>query len=163
MMWPPHLPTSVRRYNAPIDQTTWEYMQGKRKYIFHQGPPPVRQAPQITPGTQRPRQGAYSKERRAQCRVHWLLIFGALLKDRITSSYGQVYTRAGGHYYQNGKEHSSYVFVAKAKKRMLGLSNKGTVEVGNVERIDKVAVRGREYRTHTGGAGKHCRADRKDQ
>jgi hypothetical protein len=75
-VWPPRLPTSVRRYNAPVDQTTWEYMQGNRKYIFHQGLPPVRQAPRITPGTQRPRQAAYSEEPRAQGRVHWLLIFG---------------------------------------------------------------------------------------
>lgn len=75
-VWPARLPTSTRRYNAPADQTTWEYTQGNRKYIFHQGSPPVRQAPQITSRTQQPRQGAYSEEPRARGRAHWLLIFG---------------------------------------------------------------------------------------
>jgi hypothetical protein len=74
--WPTRLPTSAVRYNVPADQTTWEYMQGNRKYIFHQGPPPVRQSTQIPSRTQRPHQGDYSKELRSQGRVHWLLIFG---------------------------------------------------------------------------------------
>ena len=65
-VWPSRLPTSARRYNAPVDQTTWEYMQGNRKYIFHQGPPPVRQATQITPRTQQTRQVDDSEEPRAQ-------------------------------------------------------------------------------------------------
>ena len=52
-VWPTRLPTSARRYNAPTDQTTWEYMQGNRKYIFYQGPPPVRQSTQIPSRTQR--------------------------------------------------------------------------------------------------------------
>ncbi len=76
-VWPARLPTSARRYNIPIDQTTWEYMQGNRKYIFHQGPPPVRQAPpQIPPGTQQPRQALFDEEPRTRSRVHWMLIFG---------------------------------------------------------------------------------------
>ncbi len=76
-VWPARLPTSTRRYNAPADQTTWEYMQGNRKYIFHQGPPPVRQAPpQIPSPKQQPHQATYSVKLRARSRVHWLLIFG---------------------------------------------------------------------------------------
>jgi hypothetical protein len=76
-VWPARLPTSTRRYNVPADQTTWEYMQGNRKYIFHQGPPPVRQAPpQIPSPTQQPRQAAYSEGPQARSRVHWMLIFG---------------------------------------------------------------------------------------
>lgn len=75
-VWPARLPTSSRRYNAPADQTTWEYMQGNRKYIFHPGPPPVRQAAQITSRTQRPQQADSGEEPQAQGRVHWLLIFG---------------------------------------------------------------------------------------
>jgi len=66
-VWPARLPTSTRRYNAPTDQTTWEYVQGNRRFIFHQDPPPARQAP---------RQQAYSEEPRSRSRVHWLLIFG---------------------------------------------------------------------------------------
>lgn len=80
----------------------------------------------------------YKKPRRYYQRT--TTSYGALLKDRITSSYGSIYTRVDGHYYQNGKEHSSYVFVAEAKKRMLGLSSEGAVEVGNVEGVDKLVV-----------------------
>jgi len=76
-VWPPRLPSSTRRYDVPADQTTWEYMQGNRKYIFHRGPPPVRQTPpQLPPSTQQPRQAAYSEEPRARSRAHWMLIFG---------------------------------------------------------------------------------------
>ena len=76
-VWPPRLPTSTRRYDIPAEQTTWEYMQGNRRYIFHQGPPPVSQTPpQLPPKAQQPRQEAYSEERRARSRSHWMLIFG---------------------------------------------------------------------------------------
>ncbi len=76
-VWPTRLPTSTRRYNVPADQTTWEYMQGNRKYVFHQGPPPVRQAPpQIPSPTQQPHQATYSVKPRARSRAHWMLIFG---------------------------------------------------------------------------------------
>lgn len=75
-VWPTRLPTSARRYNVPTDQTTWEYMQGNRKYIFHQGPPPVRQSTQIPSRTQRPHQADSSQEPHSRGRVHWLLIFG---------------------------------------------------------------------------------------
>ena len=76
-VWPPRLPSSTRRYDVPADQTTWEYMQGNRRYIFHRGPPPVRQTPpQLPPSTQQPRQAAYSEEPRARSRAHWMLIFG---------------------------------------------------------------------------------------
>ena len=52
-------------------------MQGNRRYIFHRGPPPVRQTPpQLPPSTQQPRQAAYSEEPRARSRAHWMLIFG---------------------------------------------------------------------------------------
>ena len=67
-VWPPRLSSSTRRYDVPAEQTTWEYMQGNRRYIFHQGPPPVRQTP--------PQQAAYSEEPRARNRTHWMLIFG---------------------------------------------------------------------------------------
>ncbi len=72
-VWPARLPTSTRRYNVPADQTTWEYMQGNRKYIVHQGPPPARKAP---PYAQTPRQRAVSEELPSQSRAHWMLIFG---------------------------------------------------------------------------------------
>lgn len=76
-VWPPRLPSSTRRYDVPADQTTWEYMQGNRRYIFHQGPPPVRQTPpHLPPKTQQPGQAAYSEEPRARSRAHWMLIFG---------------------------------------------------------------------------------------
>ena len=74
--WPSRLPTSTRRYNAPVDQTTWEYMQGNRKYIFHQGPPPVRRATQVTSRILHPNQVDDSEEARPRSRVHWLLVFG---------------------------------------------------------------------------------------
>ena len=72
-VWPARLPTSARRYNVPAEQTTWEYMQGNRKYIVHQGPPPARQAP---PHAQTPRQRAVSEELPSRSRAHWMLIFG---------------------------------------------------------------------------------------
>ena len=75
-VWPARLPTSARRYNAPTDQTTWEYMQGNRKYIFYQGPPPERQSTQIPSRTQQPHQADSSQEPHSTARVHWLLIFG---------------------------------------------------------------------------------------
>ena len=76
-VWPARLPTSTRRYNVPTDQTTWEYMQGNRRFIFHQGPPPARQAPAQSPSqTHHPRQEAYSEEPRSRSRAHWLLILG---------------------------------------------------------------------------------------
>jgi len=71
--WPARLPTSTRRYDVPTDQETWEYMQGNRRFVFHQGPPPARQAP---PRIQRPRQEVYGEEPRPRSRVHWLLILG---------------------------------------------------------------------------------------
>jgi hypothetical protein len=66
-VWPARLPTSTRRYNVPTDQTTWEYMQGNRRFIFHQGLPLARPAQ---------RQEAYSEEPRSRSRVHWLLYLG---------------------------------------------------------------------------------------
>ena len=76
-VWPARLPTSSRRYSVPTDQTTWEYMQGNRRFIFHQGPPPARQAPaQSSSQTHHPRQEAYSEEPRLRSRAHWLLILG---------------------------------------------------------------------------------------
>lgn len=66
-VWPARLPTSTRRYNVPTDQPTWEYIQGNRRFIFHQDLPPARQAP---------RQQAHREEPRSRSRVHWLLIFG---------------------------------------------------------------------------------------
>lgn len=90
--WPTSLPTSTRRYNAPVDKTTWEYMQGNRKYIFHQGPPPVRRATQLAVRTQQSNQAKYSEKPRSRARVHWLLIFGigmlAMLALWILGSVG---------------------------------------------------------------------------
>ncbi len=78
----------------------------------------------------------YKKPRRYYQRT--TTSYGALLKDRVTSSYGSIYTRADGHYYQNGKEHSSYVFVAEAKKRMVGLSNEGKIGKTSNEEVRNV-------------------------
>lgn len=76
-VWPVRLPSSARRYDVPTDQTTWEYMQGNRRFIFHQGSPPARQtSPQFPSRRQRPRQEAYREEPRSQRGGHWLLIFG---------------------------------------------------------------------------------------
>ncbi len=76
-VWPARLPTSTRRYNVPADQTTWEYMQGNRKYVVHQGPPSSREAPpQLPPYAQTPRQRAESEELPSRSRAPWMLIFG---------------------------------------------------------------------------------------
>ncbi len=75
--WPARLPTSARRYNVPTDQATWEYMQGNRRLIFHQGPPPTRQAATQSPSrTQRPPQEAYKGDPQSRGHVHWLLFLG---------------------------------------------------------------------------------------
>jgi hypothetical protein len=76
-VWPDRLPSSARRYDVPTDQTTWEYMQGNRRFISHQGSPPARQtSPQFPSRRQRPRQEAYREKPRSQSGGHWLLIFG---------------------------------------------------------------------------------------
>jgi Resolvase, N terminal domain len=66
--------------------------------------------------------------------------YRALFKDRITSTQGEVYVHASGHYTEEGKTHSSYVFMAEVMTRQPGFTNRGVIEIGRVESVDELVV-----------------------